>query len=108
MTGSLNGGSNTQEYKDIARTLHEIKSNISAIEFLYIYKVEEDGRHVVFDVDTDEMKADSVGTVLPFDATFRQECKEILLAGGEVRPFTSQDQYGWLLTVYVPVRMQMA
>lgn len=102
--GFLNGGSNTQEYKDIARTLHEIKSNISAIEFLYIYKVEEDGCHVVFDVDTDEMKADSVGTVLPFDATLPAGDKEILLAGGEVRPFTSQDQYGWLLTVYVPVR----
>ena len=74
----------------------------SEIEFLYVYKVEEDGCHVVFDIDTADVAAEAVGTVLPFEQGIREH-KDEMIAGKEVTPVITNDKYGHLLTACQPV-----
>ena len=77
------------------------------IKYMYVYKIEEDGCHVVFDLDGTDMNeaplaGDEPGGVIPFDASFEKYVPS-LLAGEEIPPIISKDKYGWLLTVYQPV-----
>ena len=96
-------GENTAKYKSMKQLLEEVRSNVPQIEYLYIYQIKEDGCHVVFDLDTDEIKGDPVGAVIPFDSALSDKMISDLLAGKEIDAFTVNDQYGNLLTVYKPV-----
>jgi HD-GYP domain-containing protein (c-di-GMP phosphodiesterase class II) len=58
---------------------------------------------VVFDLDTPDVKADPVGSVVPFDESY-SEYLDDLIAGKEVGAVESKDKYGWLLTAYEPIR----
>ena len=89
-------------YADTERLLYEIRESSADILYLYVYRIEEDGCHVVFDLDTDEMEGSPAGAVIPFDPTFEPYIPD-LLAGRSIEPIESDDAYGWLLTVYVPV-----
>ncbi|MBR6257457.1 MAG: HD domain-containing protein [Lachnospiraceae bacterium] len=98
----LKNGGNGTDYRDTKRQLQEILYSSSEIEFLYVYKVEEDGCHVVFDIDTADVAAEAVGTVLPFEQGIREH-KDEMIAGKEVTPVITNDKYGHLLTACQPV-----
>ncbi len=74
----------------------------SQIEYIYVYRLLEDGCHVVFDIDTADLEGESPGTVIPFDDAFKPYIGK-LLAGEKIPPMISNGAYGWLLTVYCPV-----
>ena len=89
-------------YHDTKQLLEKILSNSPEVDFLYVYKIKEDGCHVVFDIDTDKMKGGEINTVVPFDEAFA-DCIPELLAGKEIEPVITNDRYGRLLTAYQPV-----
>jgi len=63
-----------------------------------------DGCHVVFDLDAADGEAGSdPGAVVAFDPSFEPYLPN-LLKGEPIDPIISDDQYGWLLTVYKPLK----
>ena len=95
----LKSGGDTEEYRRLERELRNILVSTTDIKYLYIYKIMDDGCHVVFDLDETGEKP---GDVIPFDEGFSEYIPD-LLAGRTVDPIITNDRYGHLLTVYEPV-----
>lgn len=96
-------GASLQDYRDTEKKLYKLRDCTPSIKFLYVYKIMEDGCHVVFDLDTPDVTGNEPGAVEAFDETFRPYRLD-LLDGREIEPIISDETYGWLLTIYVPVR----
>ncbi len=90
-------------YGETKSVLQSIRDNTPHLEYVYVYKILEDGCHVVFDAVPQGEKEDVPGEVLHFDPAF-EPYLPTLFAGGEVEPIESNDTYGWLLTLYQPIR----
>ena len=101
------------EYMRTAGLIQSICNNTPYIQYIYVYKIQPDGCHVVFDVETSaselkqydevpEISTDKIGDVVEFDESFA-DMIPTLLAGGKVDVIESNDTYGWLLTKYEPV-----
>ena len=56
----LEQGENAPGYKEVAEQLRLTFISSDNIRFMYVYRVEEDGCHVVFDMDTEDVRADKV------------------------------------------------
>ena len=93
-------------YNRIARYYSLILNSSDRIKYLYVYQIQEDGCHVVFDTDTSDTKGSETGEVIPFDESFLKY-KDDLLAGKEIPIIESNDSYGWLLSSYVPIYNNM-
>lgn len=100
--GYLASGGTGDEYDEVKQRISKVLYSSVDIEYLYVYKIEEDGCHVVFDLDTEDTPAEAVGTVIPVEEGFTDYLPD-LLAGKEVEPVITNDQYGYLLTAYQPV-----
>lgn len=98
----LKDGESAEDYAQIEAQLYKVRDSSPDIEYIYVYKILEDGCHVVFDLDTDEVKGSEPGEVIPFDEAFYPYLPA-LLAGETIEPIISDESYGWLLTVYQPV-----
>jgi hypothetical protein len=98
----LEQGRSAPGYAETEQALKEIQATAKDIEYIYVYSIKEDGCHVVFDLDTPEVKGAEPGEVVPFDDTFRPLVGK-LMAGEAIDPLISNDTYGLLLTVYHPV-----
>lgn len=95
-------GYQAEGYKDVERELYKIRASNSDIIYLYVYKIMEDGCHVVFDLDTAEMEASEPGDIEDFDEYFKKY-RDDLLAGRPIPPIIGDEKYGHLLTIYKPV-----
>ena len=95
-------GEEMEGYSEIKKKLSSIMQSSPDIEFVYVYQIQEDGCHVVFDPDTEDVPGEAPGTVIPFDAAFEPYLPK-LLAGEPIDPVISDETYGWLLTVYRPI-----
>ena len=95
-------GENNYYYRQTQTKLEQILACSPKIAYLYVYQIKEDGCHVVFDMDTPETPGAEAGELVPFDESF-EEIIPALLAGEEIDPIITNDTYGWLLTVYVPL-----
>ena len=98
----LEKGYQAEGYKEVERELYKIRASNSDIKFLYVYKIMEDGCHVVFDLDTANLDALEPGSVEEFDESFVPYLDD-LLAGRPISPIINNDKYGYLLTIYKPV-----
>ena len=98
----LREGENAAGFKETHTLLTSLLNSSPDIAFLYVYQIREDGCFVVFDIDTEEFKADEQGSAIPLDAGY-EPYRDALLAGESVPPIVTNDSYGWLLTVYCPV-----
>ena len=98
----LQYGKAAEGYKETEKVLYDIKKSSPSIRYLYVYKIEEDGCHVVFDLDDGTDAGSAPGTVIEFDESFYPLLPK-LLAGEPIDPIITDDTYGWLLTVYIPV-----
>ena len=94
-------------YVKTKKRLSMIKSISPDITFLYVYKTEEDGCHVVFDLDGTMndgsfIPGDFPGDVIDYeDATLIY--KEKLLAGKEISAVLTNGEYGKLITAFCPI-----
>ena len=106
----LETGGNTPGYRETEQLLKTVLYSATDVLYIYVYKIDEEGSHVVFDfdvgdmkgVDKDKVRADAIGTVIPIDPGYKNDIPA-LLAGEEVDPIVTRDEYGYLLTVYHPV-----
>ncbi len=96
-------GDSAEEYKMIESILFGIRESFPQTRFLYIYKIERDGCHVVFDLDAEGEPGGYAGEIIPFDPSF-EPYLPTLFDGGTIDPIISDDQFGWLLTVYTPLK----
>ena len=95
-------GASAKGYNDIEKRLYTIRESSPDIYYVYVYKIMEDGCHVVFDLDMGDEEGTEPGEVVPFDESFAPYVPT-LLQGGRIPPIISDDTYGWLLTVYTPI-----
>ena len=98
----LRNGGDSEEYRQTEEILKGIRNSSADIAYLYVYKIDADGCHVVFDVDTEEFEGEEIGTLIPFDEDFTDYIPDLLL-GNEIDTIITNDQYGYLLTAYQPV-----
>ena len=90
-------------YTHVAEQLRMTFVSSENIHFMYVYQIKPDGCHVVFDMDTEEVKADPVGSVIRPPEDIEKHLNDFL-SGREVEPTVSNDErYGWVLSVYEPI-----
>ncbi|MBP5406424.1 HD domain-containing protein [bacterium] len=99
----LEKGRVAEGYAEIEKNLYKIKESFPQTMYLYVYKIMEDGCHVVFDLDSEGgADASQPGEIMEFDTTFVPYLQK-LLKGEEIEPIISDGQFGQLLTVYKPL-----
>ena len=88
-------GRKTPGYGEVEQKLYHLRKAYPEVKFLYVYQIREDGCHVVFDLDTEDFKASEPGDVEPFEyfPTFHKYIPD-LLAGKEIPPVESREEYG--------------
>ena len=89
-------------YRETKVALTNILNSSPDATVLYVYKMEETGYWVVFDVDTPEYPADPAGTFIEYEPGFVPYIPQ-LLAGEHVEPVVSNYDYGYLLTAMTPI-----
>lgn len=99
----LQKGERTADYLETKELLQTVSDSSPDIEFIYVYRIEEDGSHVVFDLDTEELAADKPGDIIEYDSTIAKY-SDLFLSGKEIPVDITDDEYGWLMSVYEPVR----
>ena len=95
-------GHQAEGYNEVERELYAIRALNSDVQFIYVYKIMEDGCHVVFDLDTADVEASEPGEVEEFEEAFEKNLPD-LFAGRPIAPIISDDTFGHLLTIYKPV-----
>ena len=95
-------GTGSVDYADTMNKLRKIYESSPDIKYIYVYKIQPDGCHVVFDLDTEETEGGKLGDFVAFDESFLDQVPA-LLSGNEIEPIISNDTFGWLLTDYEPV-----
>ena len=98
----LREGDSAKGYAETEQRLTDIRDSSPDIEYVYVYQIREDGCHVVFDLDTEDLEGASPGEIVPFYESFEEKIPA-LLAGEPIEPMETNDTYGWLLTAYEPV-----
>ena len=99
----LTEGESSEGYKKTEDLLYALLDSDHDIQYIYVYKIMEDGCHVVFDLDVEGEEGYEPGEVVEFDPSFEPYIPT-LLAGGEIDPVISNDKYGHLLTIYKPIK----
>ena len=95
-------GRASEEYRKIEEELYAIKNSNSNIKYIYVYKIAADGCHVIFDLDTSNLEGDKPGEIVPFEAGIVPYADD-LIAGKPIPPIISDDEFGYLLTLYKPL-----
>ncbi len=98
----LEEGESAEGYAAVEKQLQKIRQSSHEIEYVYVYKILEDGCHVVFDLDTEDTPGGDPGDIVEFDEAFAPYLDD-LIAGKKIRPIVSDETFGWLLTVYEPI-----
>ncbi len=98
----LEKGEAAEGYLESEAALSRIVESADNIDYVYVYQIREDGCHVVLDPDTAAGPGDDPGVVVEFDEAFLGVL-DTLLKGGEIDPIISNEKFGWLLSVYLPV-----
>ena len=93
----IQDGTETPAYLAMEQRLKVILDSFPEITYLYVYQIFEDHCQVVFDIDTEDLPGETLGTSIDLDASFLPYMPQ-LLNGESIAPITSNDQYGWLLS----------
>lgn len=99
----LRNGEAAEGYAETKGLLYNIRENAKGVEYLYILKVESEGCTYIFDLETEGVEAAYPGEFSAVEEAF-EPYMPALLAGEEIDPIESNDAFGWLLTVYCPVK----
>ena len=104
MMAYLQEGREAEGYVETEKKLYAIRDGFPSAKYMYVYHIEEDGCHVVFDLmPADGEEPSQPGDLIPFDQSFEKYLPS-LLKGDTIEPVISDDSYGWLLTVYKPLK----
>ena len=103
LRGFVTDLTNAKGYDDELKLLVNMRDASPEIQFLYVYQITEEGSRVIFDLDTESVEGDEPGKVIPYDDTVKKY-KELFLEGKDVPVDVTSDEYGWLVSVYEPLR----
>ena len=95
-------GREADGYKEVEEKLYSIKNSSTEAKYLYVYRFLEEGCQVVFDLNSADFEGDKPGQIIELDKTLLPY-REDLLAGRPIPPIITDDEYGYLLTLYKPV-----
>ena len=98
----IRDGESAEGYLQTKHRLEQLMNSAYDIEYIYVYRIVEDGCLVVFDLDVEGMPGSAPGTLEPHDREILQRLPQFL-AGEEIEPISSHSEYGWLLTAYTPI-----
>lgn len=98
----LDDGDDAPGYAEAEQELVEIRESSPDVQYVYVYKVMEDGCHVVLDPDSEDELGSEPGEVMEFDEAFLPYVDDLLM-GKPVGPIVSNEDFGWLLTAYQPI-----
>ena len=98
----LETGGNAEGYDETKTILRNILESSKELTYLYAYRIEADGCHVIYDLETGSDDDGVPGSVLPFDGSFSEYIPK-LLRGERIDVVVSTDKYGYLITAYEPV-----
>ncbi len=99
----ISQGREAPGYAETEKRLYDLRSSDDDIRFIFVYRIEPDGCHVVFDLDDPIIPADKPGDVVSLD-TYAKPYEFSLIAGESIEPIVSdEERFGWLLTVYEPI-----
>ncbi len=105
----INEGYTANGYLRTAALLDKVWENSSNIQYLYVFRVEDEGTRYIFDVDADappdEPPSYTPGEMVPFDEGVLEHLEQFK-AGEEVEPIETLDSWGWLISVYYPLKNQ--
>ncbi len=96
-------GEDALGYEESKARLTAIMESSDDISFVYVYQIREDGCHVVFDPDTEDTPGKEPGSVIAFDEAFLPYLEDLLAGRPLSGPVISDETYGWLLTIYLPI-----
>ena len=95
-------GHDAPGYDEIEAQIYRLRSAYPDVEYLYVTRIQEGGCYVVFDLATEDDPALAPGEVVGYEDAFLPYIDD-LLAGRGIEPIISNDQFGYLLTVYMPI-----
>ena len=98
--GYIELGHDAPDYDEVNEALIGVRNSYPLAEYVYVYRIEDEGCRVVFDPDPEGYEP---GEIQPFDESF-DDLLPTLKAGGEIDPIVTDDTYGYLLTVYTPLK----
>ena len=96
-------GEEAEGYSETKHLLAKIRENAPGVEYLYVIRVGREHCTAVFDVETEEMEGWQPGEIVPIEESFEPYLEQ-LLKGNEIDPVESDESFGWLLTIYYPIR----
>ena len=96
----LETGEKDAEYDEDYSILCSMQRN-SGVEYIYIFKPDDNG--VTYFMDTDQEDGFPLGYHGPYTEEGFEKTVRKLMDGEEVKPVISDGEYGWLMTVLVPV-----
>lgn len=92
-----------KEYRRILKRLYALKDNYPDAIYMYVYRVQEDGCLVIFDLESEGgVEADNPGDIYKLDKAFLPY-KQDLMVGKEVPVLADQTPYGYVLTYMRPM-----
>ncbi|MBR3499458.1 MAG: GGDEF domain-containing protein [Selenomonadaceae bacterium] len=95
-------GRAAEGYKETEEKLYAIKNSAVDAKYLYVYRFSERGCQVVFDLNTAMVEADKPGQIVEAEESLKPYMED-LVAGRPIPPIITDDEYGYLLTLYKPV-----
>ncbi len=96
-------GEEAPGYRETEQRIAEIRDSFPGVRYASVCQIREDGCHIVFDPDTADETGSNPGDVIPFDPSLTNSIPA-LLNGEKIDPVMSYNSYGWLLTVYTPIK----
>ena len=99
-------GENAEGYQDVENLLYSIRDASNGVKYLYVMKIDQRGCVFIFDLDYGDEAGYEPGEVVEFEEAF-EPYVPTLLAGGEIEPIVSNDTWGWVLSVYKPIKNSM-
>ncbi len=100
----IRNGENDPEFKAIQNQMERIAKSQGEIKNVYVIRMTEKGYECVIDANVDENYW-KPGQIIPYEEQPDFEpYKEDALKGEEIPAIVMDDKYGWLLSVYRPVK----
>ncbi|MCR5301753.1 MAG: HD domain-containing protein [Lachnospiraceae bacterium] len=98
-------GLDLPDYRETQELLFNIRQSAPGVDYLYVVKIESYGCRFVFDLPDIEGGGTeySPGEFVEFEDAFKPYLAD-LFAGRQVGPIESDDTWGWLITIYYPVK----
>ena len=91
-----------EAYAETRERLNGILQGVNGVSGLHVYKMQEDGCHVIFDIKVGIEFSEAPGTILPYDENLKDTIP-VFLAGKTAEPVMGQKDGEPMLTAFWPV-----